>query len=93
MPEELEARFKKSSKEVMKLSKRPSPPALLKLYSLYKQATQGNRTGKRPGLTNPVARAKYDAWQALAGATPENAMLWYAEYAESLIEADKHGGQ
>lgn len=89
MSEDLQARFKKAGEDITKMSKRPSGPELLKLYSLYKQATDGDCAGDRPGIMNPVGRAKYDAWKALAGASKDDAMLQYAQYAESLIEADK----
>ena len=89
MSEDLHARFVKAGQDVTGLSSRPGPADLLKLYSLYKQATEGDCQGKRPGITNPVGRAKHDAWQALEGASKEDAMRQYAEHAEFLIAADK----
>ncbi len=89
MSEELQARFEKAGTDVNSLSERPGPQDLLKLYSLFKQATKSDADGKRPGRINPVARAQYDAWKALEGTSQEDAMRQYAEHAETLIAADK----
>ena len=91
MSEELQARFQKASDDVTKMSKAPEALEKLKLYALYKQATAGDCQDKRPGIINPIGRAKYDAWKALEGTSKEDAMRQYAEYAESLIEADTQG--
>jgi diazepam-binding inhibitor (GABA receptor modulating acyl-CoA-binding protein) len=50
-----------------KLPEKPDNMTLLKIYALYKQATEGDVEGKRPGFTDMVGRAKYDAWAALKG--------------------------
>ncbi|MCK7499893.1 MAG: acyl-CoA-binding protein [Comamonadaceae bacterium] len=49
------------------LPEKPDNATLLKIYSLYKQATDGDVEGKRPGFTDLVGRAKYDAWAKLEG--------------------------
>ncbi len=90
---ELEERFKKASENVTKISKAPDQLEKLKLYAMYKQASSGDCTGDRPGIMNPVGRAKYDAWKALEGKSQEEAMREYAEFAESLIERDKQANQ
>ena len=51
----------------------PGNETKLRLYALYKQATEGDAQGKRPGFTNPVGRAKYDAWAAMHGMSVEDA--------------------
>ncbi|HOZ49660.1 MAG TPA: acyl-CoA-binding protein [Candidatus Hydrogenedentes bacterium] len=89
MSEDLQTRFKLAGENITKMSKRPDGPDLLKLYALFKQASEGDCAGARPGMLNPIARAKYDAWQSLMGTAKEEAMRQYAEFAESLIEADK----
>ena len=88
MSEELQARFQKASDDVTKMSKAPEALEKLKLYALYKQATAGDCEGKRPGIINPIGRAKFDAWKALEGASQDDARRQYAEFAESLIAAD-----
>ena len=61
----------------------------LALYGLYKQATEGDVTGKRPGFTNPVGRAKYDAWAAVEGTSAEDAEADYIAKVRALLAAEK----
>lgn len=56
----------------------------LKFYSLYKQATQGDVTGDRPGFLDMVGRAKYDAWEKLKGMSKEDAEAQYIAEAGKL---------
>ena len=56
------------------LEERPDNATLLKIYALYKQATAGDVEGKRPGFTDMIGRAKWDAWNELKG-TAEGRML------------------
>lgn len=66
------------------LPERPDNMTLLKLYALYKQGSGGDVEGERPGFSDMVGRAKFDAWQALAGKPPEDAMQDYIDMIESL---------
>jgi diazepam-binding inhibitor (GABA receptor modulating acyl-CoA-binding protein) len=66
------------------LSERPDNASLLKLYALYKQATDGDVEGRRPGFTDLVGRAKYDAWAAIKGTVSDDAMKQYIALVESL---------
>ncbi|WP_031407231.1 acyl-CoA-binding protein [Thiomonas sp. FB-Cd] len=66
------------------LTRRPDNAALLRLYALYKQASEGDAEGPRPGAMDFVARAKWDAWAALAGMTSEQAMHEYITLVETL---------
>ncbi|MBC7191152.1 acyl-CoA-binding protein [Marinobacter sp.] len=63
---------------------KPSNDLKLRFYSLYKQATEGDVTGKRPGMTNFVGRAKFDAWEKLKGMSPEDAMQKYIDLLEDM---------
>ena len=81
---DLKANFEKATQEAQQLSKKPDNDALLKLYALYKQATAGDVSGKRPGFTNPVGRAKYDAWKKIKGTASDEAMQTYIELVENL---------
>ena len=47
---------------------------MLKLYSYYKQATEGDVQGARPGGFDFVGGAKYDAWAKLKGTSRDDAM-------------------
>ncbi len=89
MAETLEQRFQRASQEVTQLSEAPDNLTKLRLYALFKQATQGDCTGPRPGLLDMVGRAKYDAWKALEGTTKEASMEQYIALVEELKAADK----
>jgi acyl-CoA-binding protein len=81
---DLKERFETAAAEAQALPSRPDNDTLLRLYALYKQSTQGNVQGKRPGFTNPVGRAKYDAWKKLRGKSPQAAMEAYIALVEKL---------
>ncbi|MGB7964067.1 MAG: acyl-CoA-binding protein [Propionicimonas sp.] len=83
MPD-LDARFKAAAEASKTLPQRPDDATLLKLYSLYKQATTGDVEGTRPSFMDPVGRAKYDAWEKLEGMTTDDAKAAYADLVESL---------
>ncbi len=65
-----EDEFHAAAEDVKALPSDPGNDTKLQLYALYKQATEGDVQGKRPGFTNPVGRAKYDAWAAVQGTGP-----------------------
>lgn len=81
---DLQTAFEKAAAEVMELPKRPDDKTLLKLYGLYKQATEGNIKGKRPGFTDVKGRAKYDAWSRLRGKSTPWAMAEYVKLVTAL---------
>ncbi|MFT5194224.1 MAG: diazepam-binding inhibitor (GABA receptor modulating acyl-CoA-binding protein) [Cellvibrionaceae bacterium] len=66
------------------LSSRPDNDTMLKIYSLYKQATNGDTSGSRPGMFDMVGRAKFDAWAKLKGTGQDDAMQQYVDLIESL---------
>lgn len=80
--------FAKAQVDVKTLTKRPSNDDLLFLYTHFKQGTVGDVTGKRPGMLDPVARAKYDAWAKLKGMSSEDAMREYAAKVSALLQAE-----
>ncbi|MBS4070875.1 MAG: acyl-CoA-binding protein [Algoriphagus sp.] len=67
-----------------KLTSRPSNEELLRLYGLYKQATEGDNEGERPGGFDFKAAAKYNAWLILKGKSKEQATLDYLDLVEEL---------
>lgn len=81
---ELKARFEQALADSKQLSEKPDNATLLKMYSLFKQGSQGDATGDRPGMMDFVARAKFDAWAALKGQTQDSAMQGYIDLVESL---------
>jgi carboxylesterase len=82
---DLEARFQRAADASRTLSKRPDSATLLNLYALYKQAGSGDAAGERPGLTDPVGRAKFDAWEKLRGVGAEQAKIDYIALVRSLL--------
>ena len=78
------AAFDKAVADSKNLPEKPDNMTLLKIYALYKQATEGDVEGKRPGFTDMVGRAKYDAWAATKGKSGDEAMQEYVDLIESL---------
>ncbi|MAL98842.1 acyl-CoA-binding protein [Hydrocarboniclastica marina] len=68
----------------------PSNDLKLQFYSLYKQATEGDVNGKKPGMLDVVGRAKYSAWEKQKGKSSDQAMQDYVNLLEELKR--KHGG-
>jgi acyl-CoA-binding protein len=79
-----EDEFHAAAEAVKGLARDPGNDTKLRLYALYKQATEGDVTGKRPGFTNPVGRAKHDAWAAVHGTSTDDARADYVELVRSL---------
>jgi diazepam-binding inhibitor (GABA receptor modulator, acyl-CoA-binding protein) len=84
---ELQTQFETAALEAQQLPQRPDNETMLKLYALYKQATMGDAGGNRPGFTDFVGRAKYDAWATLKGTAKEAAMQSYVDLVAKLKRA------
>ncbi len=87
MDNDLKTRFEKAAEDVVALDKRPDNATLLQLYALFKQATEGDVTGKRPGFTDIINRAKFDAWKSFASTPPDQAKQSYIDLVEELKKA------
>ncbi len=61
----------------------------LRLYAYFKQAEAGACTTDRPGLFDPVGRAKYDAWKGLANLSKEDAMKSYVELVTTVFDGTR----
>jgi len=83
-PNDLKAKFEAAAAAAKETKKRPDNATLLKLYSYYKQATEGDVKGARPGALEFVAGAKYDAWSKLKGMAKDEAMQNYINQVERL---------
>jgi diazepam-binding inhibitor (GABA receptor modulating acyl-CoA-binding protein) len=81
---DLKARFEAATVAAKKTKKKPDNSTLLKLYSYYKQATEGDVQGARPGGFDFVGGAKFDAWAKLKGSTKDDAMQNYIKQVEQL---------
>lgn len=81
---DLKAQFERAAEDVKKLSERPDNDTLLKLYALYKQGSEGDVSGPKPGFFDFVGTAKYEAWTKLKGMAPDEAMKKYVELVRKL---------
>ncbi|HAT31965.1 MAG TPA: acyl-CoA-binding protein [Janthinobacterium sp.] len=80
----LQEQFEQAQLDSKNLSERPDNMTLLKIYALYKQASSGDASGSRPGFTDMVGRAKFDAWDALKGSSGDEAKQQYIDLIADL---------
>ena len=81
---DLTANFEAAVANSTQLNEKPDNQTLLKIYSLYKQATEGDNSAAKPGFADIVARAKWDAWNALKGTSADDAKQQYIDLINSL---------
>jgi acyl-CoA-binding protein len=81
---ELDDAFEKAQIEVKKLPKKPDDDTLLKLYAYYKQGTEGDVQGDKPGFFDFVGAAKYDAWEKQKGLSKDEAKQQYIDLVNKL---------
>jgi diazepam-binding inhibitor (GABA receptor modulating acyl-CoA-binding protein) len=81
---DLQAKFEAAVAGSKNLSERPDNATLLKIYALYKQATVGDNADKKPGFSDMVGRAKWDAWNGVKGTSNDDAMQQFIDLIESL---------
>ena len=81
---DLKAQFEAAVAQSKSLTERPDNSTLLKIYGLYKQATVGDNADKKPGFSDMVGRAKWEAWNGFNGTDSAAAMQQYVELIESL---------
>ena len=81
---DLKAAFEQAVAQSKQLPEKPDNMTLLKIYALYKQATAGDVDGKRPGFSDMVGRAKWDAWNELKGKSADESMQEYIDLIEDL---------
>lgn len=80
-----EQSFADAQARVKTLTSRPSNDQLLTLYSLFKQGTEGDVSGKRPGMLDVKGRAKFDAWARLKGVSKDDARARYVAFVDGLM--------
>ena len=80
----LNTAFDQAMADSKNLSERPDNATLLKIYALYKQGSVGDNTEKKPGFSDMVARAKWDAWSKLKGTSQDDAMQQYIDLINEL---------
>ena len=81
---DLKTAFDKAMADSKNLSERPDNATLLRIYALYKQGSVGDNTEKKPGFSDMVARAKWDAWNKLKGTSQDEAAQQYIDLINEL---------
>src|ERR1700750_1183355 len=84
MSNDLQSQFEQAYLDITRLGHRPDNDTLLRIYALYKQGSEGDAQGDKPGFFDFVGTAKYEAWAALKGTPREVAMRDYVELVRSL---------
>jgi len=82
---DIKAQFDKAAAEVKSLTDRPDNDTMLRLYALYKQGSEGDVKGSRPGFMDFVGAAKYEAWEKLRGSSQDQAMKKYVDLVKKLV--------
>ncbi len=80
----LQEQFEQAQRDSKELTERPDNMTLLNMYALFKQATEGDVEGKRPGFSDMKGRAKYDAWAEKKGMSADDAMQQYVDLVNEL---------
>ena len=81
---DLKSSFEQASKSIQSLSERPDNDTLLRLYALYKQGSEGDVSGAKPGFFDFVATAKYEAWARLKGTAQDDARQQHIDLVKKL---------
>jgi len=81
---DLKQQFDTAAAAVLKAKKDPGNDMKLRLYAHYKQATEGDVSGEKPGFTDFINRAKYEAWAKLKGMSADDAMKAYVKLVERV---------
>jgi acyl-CoA-binding protein len=81
---DLDGQFEAAAERAKKLKERPDNDTLLRLYALYKQGSEGDVKGEKPGFFDFVGAAKYEAWAKLKGTGSEAAKKKYVDLVAKL---------
>ena len=82
----LDEQFEAAAAKSKEMTRRPTNEELLKLYALYKQGSEGDVSGERPGGFDFKAIAKFDAWEELKGMSREAAKQEYVAFVDKLLQ-------
>jgi acyl-CoA-binding protein len=82
---DLQQQFEQAARDVKSLSERPDNDTMLRLYALYKQGSEGDVKGEKPGFFDFVGAAKYEAWEKLRGTSEEQAKKKYVDLVRKLV--------
>lgn len=82
---DLSQQFEQAARDVKGLAERPDNDTMLRLYALYKQGSEGDVKGDKPGFFDFVGSAKYEAWEKLQGMSQDQARKKYVDLVKSLL--------
>lgn len=82
---DLKQQFEQAAADVKQLTDRPDNDTMLRLYALYKQGSEGDVKGAKPGFLDFVGSAKYEAWEKLQGTSSEQAQKKYVDLVKKLV--------
>ena len=82
---DLQQQFEQAARDIKTLDERPDNDTMLRLYALYKQGSEGDVKGDKPGFFDFVGAAKYEAWEKLSGTSPEQAKKKYVDLVKKLV--------
>ena len=82
---DLQQQFEQAARDVKSLPERPDNDTMLRLYGLYKQGSEGDVKGDKPGFFDFVGAAKYEAWEKLRGTSEEQARKKYVDLVRKLV--------
>ncbi|KAI7792384.1 enoyl-CoA delta isomerase 2, mitochondrial isoform X1 [Triplophysa rosa] len=80
--------FNRAKEQLSTLKEDPGNEVKLKIYALFKQATQGPCNTSKPGMLDFVNKAKWDAWKSLGSVSQEEARQKYVELITSLVATE-----
>nr|XP_042716511.1 enoyl-CoA delta isomerase 2 isoform X3 [Chrysemys picta bellii] len=80
--------FEKAKDQLKLLKEDPGNEVKLKLYALFKQATEGPCSSPKPGMLDFVKKAKWDAWSSLGSLSKDNARQKYVDLVSSLVSSE-----
>ncbi|KAM4533933.1 enoyl-CoA delta isomerase 2 isoform 3-T4 [Odontesthes bonariensis] len=80
--------FEQAKSELSALQKDPGNEVKLKIYALFKQATQGPCNTPKPGMLDFVNKVKWDAWKSLGAISQDEARQQYCDLIGSLVAAE-----
>jgi acyl-CoA-binding protein len=81
---DLQKRFEQAAKDIQSLTERPDNETLLRLYAMFKQGSEGDVSGDKPGFFDFVGTAKYEAWAKLKGTAQDDAKQKYVDLVKKL---------
>jgi acyl-CoA-binding protein len=82
---DLQQQFEQAARDIKTLPERPDNDTMLRLYALYKQGSEGDVKGDKPGFFDFVGAAKYEAWEKLRGTTQDQAKKKYVDLVKKLV--------